>query len=192
MNLINLHTLQFGLSDELNIELHRLFNDYPISFSTIKLLSSVDSKGCQIALYDNRIYDQAIASGKLNESDTTILNKLINITALFSVNSDGLPIIYINLGKFGLNELVPMLRHEMVHYDQWARGDFRVLDGDSGIVWRGREYSSEELESISEYDKPWEREAYGLMYTDEALTELTDLPEGLVGCLKEFNRVGYK
>ena len=57
--------------------------------------------------------------------------------------------------------LETILSHEMVHLDQYERGDLQLHKEDKlHFVWKGREYDP----SMPYEDRPWEKEAFSHQY----------------------------
>ena len=67
---------------------------------------------------------------------------------------------------------VPILRHELVHFDQWRRGD---CDKRGDVTyWKGVPKPSlfdQDLGLDAQLAQEWEMEAYGYMYSDDELIE---------------------
>jgi hypothetical protein len=82
--------------------------------------------------------------------------------ALFTV-FNGEPVLVINHSQRGyLNRKV--IHHELLHYEQWKRGDISFMDG---VTWKGTHFSAEEHERVRQLPAlhqmavyPWEAEAY--------------------------------
>lgn len=64
--------------------------------------------------------------------------------------------IYLNT-KFGREELIKTICHEMVHVKQYARGELKSQNSKTSM-WRGENVSLNDMEY---YEYPWEIEAYG-------------------------------
>ena len=111
-------------------------------------------------------------------------------TAFFTVQC-GKPWILLNADTFSS---VDVLRHELIHYAQWKRGDY-VMNNDGTVLWKGEVYTAERIaeaftpENIAYQWKflPWETEAYGYQFLDEEVRHIRDTQTpGVVGNLKEL------
>ncbi len=102
------------------------------------------------------------------------------VGAMFSMANDNQSAgIVIPIESIHMKQFEGTLRHEMVHYDQWLRGDLSMKEG--CIVWKGETYEpilhdeSATFEDIiirEIRDLPWEREAY----CDDPFTHDLDTP----------------
>jgi hypothetical protein len=113
-------------------------------------------------------------------SSTTEFNKLLpkdinmpsgNHAALFVV-IDEQPWVMIEwdfVADLSSDEFAFVLKHELVHYDQWKRGDLEF--GSRGLIWKGDFYPMETITASVADDEimtmlnqvselPWETEAY--------------------------------
>ena len=96
------------------------------------------------------------------------------VSSFFTV-VNGVPWILINTDN---NLMEVTLIHESIHYDQWKRGDFKVID--SGVIWKGETYLNEDLAKLdtsggsaeSLKNMPWEIEAYAYQFTDMQIAHI--------------------
>lgn len=60
------------------------------------------------------------------------------------------------------DSLETIICHEMVHFDQYERGDLQIEKDDTNLVfiYKGKEYKS----STPYFSRPWEKEAKSLQY----------------------------
>lgn len=76
------------------------------------------------------------------------------------------PVVVVNVfPRVMIVDYHSLVAHELVHYEQWVRGDLKFLG--NGIEWKGEVYSPEfqgkgmrKLIETEVLNKPWEVEAY--------------------------------
>lgn len=66
-----------------------------------------------------------------------------------------LPHVYIMYVKDGFRD-IDILCHEIVHLDQYERGDLSISSDYKEITWEGRKYDA----SLPYDERPWENEAF--------------------------------
>jgi hypothetical protein len=80
----------------------------------------------------------------------------------------GKPII----GFLKVNALGAIMRHELIHHDQWLRGDLSTST-EGKLTFKGIEYNYDMTKpksiAVQCAELPYELEAYGMMYSDEEL-----------------------
>lgn len=130
-----------------------------------------------------RIEDDNVEICLIHEDDhytifpegTVLLRR--GVSAMFTT-VDEKPYILINTMLFDapVSFMETALKHELVHFKQWA--EQRLSFVDEGIVWEGELYTYEYITSNTEdYNTqwrslPWETEAYANMFSDEEFSEM--------------------
>lgn len=84
--------------------------------------------------------------------------------ALFTT-LDNEPYLFINTDVLFNN--IDMIKHELIHYQQWKRGDL-IFDHEKGVIWKGQVWDKEIIQTSLQGDIaladqllfPWEVEAY--------------------------------
>lgn len=89
--------------------------------------------------------------------------------------------ILLNIDSLEYADIFETIRHELVHYEQWQRGDLKITD--EGIVWKDKLYPHNEINELMRCEAeeaiyrsikhfPWEWEAYkDSSQLDELLSE---------------------
>ena len=123
-----------------------------------------DCKGLTFAICEfNDIYNLLQVNG-MNKTISTPYN----IEGMFSILPDGTPLMTVIPSKFSIANF----RHELIHYDQFKRGDCKVIDNQSYYLGIKKPSLFEQSLSMREQFKlPWELEAYAYMYNDDELEE---------------------
>lgn len=81
---------------------------------------------------------------------------------------EGIPLVMLDISffvwaleetKMDIRVLKSLIYHELVHVDQYLRGDFRTHGME--VVWKGVNMKVHDMDSLDEYfESPWEIEAY--------------------------------
>jgi ribosome-associated protein YbcJ (S4-like RNA binding protein) len=89
-----------------------------------------------------------------NLDNTPIYNVDLGDDVLGKANNNGTILINKNLDPSKTKKVVD---HEMVHIDQFKRGD--LDDDDNNVYWKGKTYSRSQMQEGAK-NLPWEKEAY--------------------------------
>lgn len=137
---------------------------FPETFKVISLIKS--TKRCDPIELINFIgknilhYDTAVITVQYNDR---ILNKFSTENCQLQALLDKtlLPHTYnLLIRTNSSSNLEDIICHEMVHFDQYERGDLSIKKSDDSIsfIWKNEEYNT----SIEYYNRPWEKEARSL------------------------------
>ena len=91
-----------------------------------------------------------------NLDNTPIYHVDLGNDVLGKANNNGTILINKNLDPSKAKKVV---NHEMVHIDQFKRGDLDY--DDNNVYWKGKTYSRSQMQEGAK-NLPWEKEAYNI------------------------------
>ena len=86
--------------------------------------------------------------------NTPIYNVDLGEGVLGKANNNGTILINKDLNP---NQIEKVVDHEMIHIDQFKRGDLDY--DDNNVYWKGKTYSRSQMQEGAK-NLPWEKEAY--------------------------------
>jgi len=89
-----------------------------------------------------------------NNDNTPIYSVDLGGGVLGKANNNGSILVDINIKPKDKEKVID---HEMVHIDQFKRGDLDY--DDKNVYWKGKKYSRNEMKEGAK-NLPWEKEAY--------------------------------
>jgi len=89
-----------------------------------------------------------------NQNSTPIYSVDLGDDVLGKANNNGTILVNKNLNPKKIDKVVG---HEMVHIDQFKRGDLDY--DDKNVYWKGKTYSRSKMQEGAK-ELPWEKEAY--------------------------------
>lgn len=119
---------------------------------------------CKLARYDiqdvckfliGTLYGHQVVDLNIVENPRLLKRLSNDRLEVNAILTSPLPHVYIMYVKDGFHD-IDILCHEIVHLDQYERGDLFISPDYKEITWEGRKYDA----SLPYDERPWENEAF--------------------------------